>query len=174
MATKKQVELEGETMEKSPVFVSNEKELLKKIILLEEENSLLPQLKEEVALLKKELLAIKKSNEEITANEHTIRQHLDKSKNEVAVLQNVIQSKDQETIALKMSKDKEILNLTETKEQQINLLKNDLTKLANLFDEYIVAYQDQVKMLGVFVKNTQTIEKYLSIKIDEYNGGTKK
>jgi hypothetical protein len=174
MATKKQVELEGETMEKSPVFVSNEKELFKKIVLLEAENALLPQLKEEVALLKKELLSIKKSNEEITANEHTVRQHLDKSKNEAAVLQNVIQSKEQETLALKISKDKEILNLTQAKDQQINVLKNDLTKLANLFDEYIVAYQDQVKMLGVFLKNTQTIEKYLSIKIDEYNGGNKK
>jgi hypothetical protein len=174
MATKKEVELKGETMEKSPVFVSNEKELLKKIILLETENALLPQLKEEVNLLKKELLSVKKSNEEITANEHTVRQHLDKSKNEVAVLQDVIQSKEQETLALKMSKDKEILNLTQAKDQQITVLKNDLTKLANLFDEYIVAYQDQVKMLGVFVKNTQTVEKYLSIKIDEYNGGNKK
>ena len=90
------------------------------------------------------------------------------------MLQNVIQSKEQETLALKISKDKEILNLTQAKDQQINVLKNDLTKLANLFDEYIVAYQDQVKMLGVFLKNTQTIEKYLSIKIDEYNGGNKK
>jgi len=43
-----------------------------------------------------------------------------------------------------------------------------------LFDEYIVAYQDQVKMLGVFVKNTQTVEKYLSGKIDDFNGGSKK
>jgi chromosome segregation ATPase len=163
MATKKQVELEGETMEKSPVFVSNEKELFKKIILLEAENSLLPQLKEEVALLKKELLSIKKSSEEITANEHTVRQHLDKSKNEVAVLQNVIQSKDQEILSLRTSKDKEIESL-----------KSELNKLANLFDEYITSFQDQNKMLGVFFKNTQTVEKYLSIKIDEYNGGNKK
>jgi hypothetical protein len=163
MATKKELELKEETMEKSPVFVSNEKELFKKIILLEAENALLPQLKEEVALLKKELLSVKKSSEEIVANEHTVRQHLDKSKNEVAVLQNVIQSKEQE-----------ILNLTQIKDKQIEVLKADLTKLANLFDEYIVAYQDQVKMLGVFVKNTQTVEKYLSIKIDEYNGGNKK
>jgi hypothetical protein len=29
-------------------------------------------------------------------------------------------------------------------------------------------------MLGVFVKNTQTIEKYLSEKINEFNGGDKK
>ena len=163
MATKKELELKEETMEKSPVFVSNEKELFKKIILLEAENALLPQLKEEVALLKKELLSVKKSSEEIVANEHTVRQHLDKSKNEVAVLQNVIQSKEQE-----------ILNLTQIKDKQIEVLKADLTKLANLFDEYIVAYQDQVKMLGVFVKNTQTVEKYLTVKINEFNGGNKK
>jgi hypothetical protein len=29
-------------------------------------------------------------------------------------------------------------------------------------------------MLGVFVKNTQTVEKYLSVKINEFNGGDKK
>jgi len=29
-------------------------------------------------------------------------------------------------------------------------------------------------MLGVFVKNTQTVEKYLSEKINEFNGGNKK
>jgi DNA repair exonuclease SbcCD ATPase subunit len=163
MATKKEVELKEETMEKSPVFVSNEKELLKKIVLLEAENSLLPQLKEEVALLKKELLSIKKSNEEISANEHNVRQHLDKFKNETSVLQNVIQSKDQEIVSLRTSKDKEIESL-----------KSELNKLANLFDEYITSFQDQNKMLGVFFKNTQTVEKYLSIKIDEYNGGNKK
>ena len=53
MATKKEVELKEETMEKSPVFVSNEKELFKKIVLLEAENALLPQLKEEIASLRK-------------------------------------------------------------------------------------------------------------------------
>jgi|LakMenE01Jun11ns_1017448.scaffolds.fasta_scaffold9694664_2 hypothetical protein len=163
MATKKELELKEETMEKSPVFVSNEKELFKKIILLEAENALLPQLKEEITLLKKELLSIKKSNEEIVANEHSVRQHLDKSKNETAVLQNVVQSKEQEILTLKTSKDK-----------QIEMLKSDLTKLANLFDEYITSFQDQNKMLGVFFKNTQTVEKYLSIKIEEYNGGNKK
>ncbi len=163
MATKKQVELEGETMEKSPVFISNEKELLKKISLLEAENTLLLQLKEEVALLKKENLSIKKSSEEIIANEHNIRQQLDKNKNEAAVLQNVIHTKEQEILILKGSKDKEIENL-----------KSELTKLATLFDEYITSYQDQNKMLGVFFKNTQTVEKYLSIKIEEYNGGNKK
>jgi hypothetical protein len=29
-------------------------------------------------------------------------------------------------------------------------------------------------MLGVFVKNTQTVEKYLTVKINEFNGGDKK
>ena len=152
MATKKQVELEGETMEKSTVFVTNEKELLKKIALLEAENLKLIQKSEEFDVTKKEMLSIKKSNEEIIANEHNIRQLLEKSQTEVV-------------------SNKKVLEL---KEKQIEGLKADLTKLANLFDEYIVAYQDQVKMLGVFVKNTQTIEKYLSTKIDEYNGGSKK
>ena len=163
MATKKEVELKEETMEKSPVFASNEKELFKKIVLLEAENALLPQLKEEIASLRKELLSVKKSSEEIIASEHGVRQHSDKLTNQL----------NQVTLQLQ-NKDKEIINLTQAKDQQITVLKNDLTKLANLFDEYIVAYQDQVKMLGVFLKNTQTIEKYLSIKIDEYNGGNKK
>ena len=152
MATKKEVELKEETMEKSPVFVSNEKELFKKIVLLEAENVLLPQLKEEVTLLRKELLSVKKSNEEIIANEHNIRQQLEKNKNDLASIQKVVEGKD----------------------KQIESLKGELNKLAAIFDEYIIAYQDQVKMLGVFVKNTQTVEKYLSGKIDEFNGGNKK
>jgi chromosome segregation ATPase len=152
MPTKKQVELEGETMEKSPVFAGEEKELFKKIVLLEAENALLPQLKEEVAFLKKELLSIKKSSEEITANEHSVRKELENVQAEIIANKKIIEAKD----------------------KQIELLKNDLTKLANLFDEYIVAYQDQVKMLGVFVKNTQTVEKYLTVKINEFNGGNRK
>ena len=152
MATKKEIELGVETMEKSPVFVSNEKELFKKIVLLEAENAVLPQLKEEIASLRKELLSVKKSNEEITANEHNIRQQLEKNKNDLASIQKVVEGKD----------------------KQIESLKGELNKLAAIFDEYIIAYQDQVKMLGVFVKNTQTVEKYLSGKIDEFNGGNKK
>jgi chromosome segregation ATPase len=163
MATKKQTELEGETMEKSPVFISNEKELLKKISLLEAENSLLLEVKKELALVQKELASALKSKEEISANEHNIRQQLDKSKNEVHNLENIINNKEQEILVLKGSKDKEIESL-----------KSELTKLATLFDEYITSFQDQNKMLGVFFKNTQTVEKYLSIKIDEYNGGNKK
>jgi septal ring factor EnvC (AmiA/AmiB activator) len=190
MATKKEVELKGETMEKSPVFASEEKELLKKIVLLEYENALLPQLKEEVALLKKELLSVKKSSEEITANEHGIRKLLEKSEHVVVELK----EKEKELLAIKKSNEEIIANehsvrkelekvqaeiggnikIIEEKNKQVAVLKADLTKLANLFDEYIVAYQDQVKMLGVFVKNTQTIEKYLSVKINEFNGGDKK
>jgi hypothetical protein len=29
-------------------------------------------------------------------------------------------------------------------------------------------------MLNVFLKNSQTVEKYLSTKIDDFNGGNKK
>lgn len=190
MATKKEVELKEETMEKSPVFVSNEKELFKKIVLLEAENALLPQLKEEVALLKKELLSLKKTNEEITANEHGIRKLLEKSEQVVVELKEkekelkFIKAANEEFITSEHNLKQLIEKLNseisvnakalESKDKQLEMLKFDLTKLANLFDEYIVAYQDQVKMLGVFVKNTQTVEKYLSIKIDEYNGGNKK
>lgn len=132
--------------------IENKEELFKKIVLLEAENAVLPQLKEEVTLLKKELLSVKKSSEEIAANEHTVRKDLEKAQAEVVGLKKALEGKD----------------------KQIEGLKADLTKLANLFDEYIVAYQDQVKMLGVFVKNTQTVEKYLSGKINDFNGGSKK
>lgn len=216
MATKKEIELKGETMEKSPVFAGAEKELFKKIVLLEAENALLPQLKEEVASLKKELLSVKRSNEEIAANEHGIRKLLERSEH-VAV---ELKEKAEQTITQLKEKEKELLSLkksneeitanehtikilneklnTELKEEknkkelevnalskekilainslqtQIENLKNDLNKLASLFDEYINAYQDQTKMLSVFVKNTQTVEKYLSQKIEQFNGGSKK
>jgi Tfp pilus assembly protein PilN len=130
----------------------NKEELLKKIVLLEAENLKLHKLVGELDLIKKELLDVKKSKEEIIANEHNIRQQLEKLKNETNAFPKIL----------------------ETKDKQIELLKTDLNKLATLFDEYIVAYQDQVKMLGVFVKNTQTVEKYLSEKINEFNGGNKK
>ncbi len=132
--------------------IENKEELVKKIAVLEAENLKLHKLVEELSSLKKELLGVQKRNEELIANEHNIHQQMEKAKSEALALTKAI----------------------ETKDKQIEALKSDLTKLANLFDEYIVAYQDQVKMLGVFVKNTQTVEKYLSIKIDEYNGGSKK
>jgi hypothetical protein len=154
MATKKEVELKGETMEKSPVFVNNEKE--------------------EITLLKKELLSVKKSNEEITANEHNIRKELENLKIALEEEKNkkITFSKEKEAEYSASIKEKIIANTN--LQNEIISLKNDLTKLANLFDEYIIAYQDQTKMLAVFVKNTQTVEKYLSSKINEYNGGSKK
>jgi IS1 family transposase len=109
-------------------------------------------LRQELKEKEKQILDLKKSNEEITANEHNIRQRLERLQGEFEANKQVVEAKD----------------------KQIELMKNDLNKLANLFDEYIVAYQDQVKMLGVFVKNTQTVEKYLATKIEEYNGGSKK
>jgi Tfp pilus assembly protein PilP len=132
--------------------LENKEELVKKIAVLEAENLKLRQKSEDFDFAKKEMLSVKKSSEEIAANEHNIRQQLEKEKNEKT----------------------SFVKILETKDKQIEALKSDLTKLANLFDEYIVAYQDQVKMLGVFVKNTQTIEKYLSGKIEDFNGGSKK
>lgn len=127
-----------------------------KVNIILEENKTLKQkifnLEEQLENNKQELKLFKKSNEEIIANEHNIRNQMDKAKNDLIAIQKTVEGKD----------------------KQIEVLKNDLTKLANLFDEYIVAYQDQVKMLGVFVKNTQTVEKYLSGKIEDFNGGNKK
>jgi DNA repair exonuclease SbcCD ATPase subunit len=130
----------------------NKEDLVKKIVVLEEKLLPLRQASEELVQVKKQLADALKSREEITANEHSVRKELEKVQAEIIANKKIIEAKD----------------------KQIELLKNDLTKLANLFDEYIVAYQDQVKMLGIFVKNTQTVEKYLSVKIDEYNGGNKK
>lgn len=132
--------------------VENKEELVKKIAVLEAENLKLRQHSEELVLVKKELLAAQKRSEELIANEHNIRQQMEKAKAEALAFPKAI----------------------EAKEKQIEGLKAELTKLANLFDEYILAYQDQVKMLGVFVKNTQTVEKYLSGKIEDFNGGNKK
>ena len=128
--------------------IENKEELVKKIAVLEEKISDLKKLEP----LKKQLDDVLKSNEEIIANEHHIRQQNEKAQAEIIANKKIIEAKD----------------------KQIESLKADLTRLANLFDEYIVAYQDQVKMLGVFVKNTQTVEKYLSLKINEFNGGDKK
>jgi hypothetical protein len=130
----------------------NKEELIKKIAVLEEKLFEFEKQKEEVLKLKAQVADVLKSKEEIIANEHTVRKDLEKLQVESASNKKLIEAKD----------------------KQIELLKADLSRLANLFDEYIIAYQDQVKMLGVFVKNTQTVEKYLSEKINEFNGGNKK
>ena len=130
----------------------NKEELLKKIVILEAENSKLISLKSELDNLKKELADSKRVKEELIANENTIRKELQKIQEQLNASQKGL----------------------EIKVKEVDSLKSELTKLANLFDEYIAAYQDQVKMLGVFVKNTQTVEKYLSGKIEDFNGGNKK
>jgi DNA repair exonuclease SbcCD ATPase subunit len=132
--------------------IENKEELIKKIAVLEEKLFEFEKQKEEIVRLKAQVADVLKSKQEIIANEHTVRKDLEKLQVESASNKKLIEAKD----------------------KQIELLKADLSRLANLFDEYIVAYQDQVKMLGVFVKNTQTVEKYLSEKINEFNGGNKK
>jgi len=130
----------------------NKEDLVKKIAVLEAQLLSLKQASEELVQVKKQLADVKKTNEELVANEHNIRIQMEKAKAETLSFPKIIEGKD----------------------KQIEAMKADLNRLANLFDEYIAAYQDQVKMLGVFVKNTQTVEKYLSVKIEEFNGGNKK
>ncbi len=132
--------------------VENKEELVKKIAILEAQLLPLKQAAEELIHVKKQLADVLKSKEEVIANEHSIRIRQEKLQAEVEAGKKIVEAKD----------------------KQIEAMKADLNKLANLFDEYIGAYQDQVKMLGVFVKNTQTVEKYLSAKIEEFNGGSKK
>lgn len=100
----------------------------------------------------KELLDLKKSNTEITANEFGVRKTL------------------QETETKLSASVKEV----EIKNKQIESLKIELNKLANLFDEYITAYKDQTKMLSVAINNTQLVGKHLDIKVDAYNKGETK
>jgi len=128
--------------------IENKEDLIKKLAVLEAQLLELKKLEP----VQKQLADTLKSKEEVIANEHNMRKLFEKNQIELDAIKKVV----------------------ETKDKQIELLKADLTKLANLFDEYIVAFQDQVKMLGVFLKNTQTIEKYLSVKINEFNGGDKK
>jgi len=130
----------------------NKEDLVKKIAVLEAQLLSLKQASEELIHVKKQLAEALKSKEEIIANEHNIRLQFEKAQAELLANKKIIEGKD----------------------KQVEAMKSDLNKLANLFDEYIGAYQDQVKMLGVFVKNTQTVEKYLSAKIEEFNGGNKK
>ena len=126
----------------------NKEELVKKIAVLEAQILELKKLEP----LEIQLADALKSKEEVIANEHHIRQQHEKVQAELASVKKIIEAKD----------------------KQIEVMKGDLNKLANLFEEYITAYQDQVKMLGVFVKNTQTVEKYLAAKIEDFNGGNKK
>ena len=126
----------------------NKEELVKKIAVLEAQLLELKKLEP----IQKQLADVLKSKEEVIANEHNMRKQFEKNQVELESFKKLI----------------------ETKDKQIEGLKVDLTKLANLFDEYITAYQDQIKMFGVFLKNSQTTEKYLAKKIEVFNGGEKK
>ncbi len=152
----------------------NKEDLIKKVAVLELENSKLREQTQEFILIKKQLSDVLKSKEEITSSEHTVRKELERLKIELEEEKNkkLNFSKEKETEYAASIKEKILVNTN--LQNQVDHLKADLNKLASLFDEYIVAYQDQTKMLSVFVKNTQTVEKYLSGKIDEYNGGSKK
>jgi|688.fasta_scaffold16751_8 hypothetical protein len=141
----------------------NKEELIKKIVLLEAQVLELKKKEQEVESLKIQIIGFKKSNDEISASEHNQRRIADQLTNQL---------KEKEFKEQTILRDKELA--IGALQKQVDALKMDLTNLASLFDEYIIAYQDQVKMLQVFVKNTQTVEKYLTNKIDAYNKGDKK
>ena len=109
-------------------------------------------LRQELKEKEKQILDLKKSNEEITSSEFNIRKTLQEVQNQVGLIK----------------KEKE------EKEKQIEYLKVELNKLATLLDEYIKSYQEQVKMLSVAINNTQLVGKYLDSKVEAYNKGDKK
>jgi chromosome segregation ATPase len=121
----------------------------KENIALQEENK---ALKEQLLVAEEKISEIKKSNEEITSNEFNVRKTLQETQAQLALVK------------------KE----TEEKEKQVEYLKGELNKLANLFDEYIKAYQDQTRMLLTSINNTQLVGKYLDSKVEAYNKGDKK
>jgi DNA repair ATPase RecN len=147
-------------------------------------------LEQEIIELKKTIKDQLRNVEEISANEHSVRKLLEQAeatiydlKEKEKELSNSKQLNKEYAASLAILNDEkektgiELFNKQQTinsKNQEIEKLKLEVNKLAVLFDEYILAYQDQVKMLGVFVKNTQTVEKYLSQKINEFNEGERK
>ncbi len=58
--------------------------------------------------------------------------------------------------------------------KQIELLKNDLNKLAGIIDEYVYAYQDHLKLFSSLQRNATQVEKHLQTKIEAFNTGVKK
>ena len=106
-------------------------------------------LKEQIAKLEEQVKDLTKTNEELRNSEYSKRKEL------------------QEVTAEKQKKEELIV----AKESEIAMLKAELNKLASLFDEYIVNFKDQNKLLQVFVRNTQNIEAFLQSKIDAYNKG---
>ena len=106
-------------------------------------------LKEQIAKLETQVKDLTKTNEELRNSEYSKRKEL------------------QEVTAEKQKKEELIV----AKESEIVMLKAELNKLASLFDEYIVNFKDQNKLLQVFVRNTQNIEAFLQSKIDAYNKG---
>jgi predicted RNase H-like nuclease (RuvC/YqgF family) len=130
----------------------NKEELVKKIVLLEAQVSVLTQENEELKILKTKLKEVEKSKEEITSNEHNVRKELVALQGQISLLNKNLEAKTKE----------------------VDVLKGELTRLANLFDEYIVSYKDQVKMLGVIHRNAQNVEKFLDDKVNDFNKGDKK
>lgn len=58
--------------------------------------------------------------------------------------------------------------------KQNELLKADLSKLANIIDEYVFAFQDHLKLFTSLQRNATQIEKHLQTKIEAFNTGDKK
>lgn len=120
-------------------------------------------LEAEVVSLKKEIELLLPIKKEFEAN---------KSLKDEAIHREFSLRKEKDALSLLLEDQKKAWI---KKEQELNLqiegLKVELNKLALLFEEYIIAFKDQTKLLGVFVKNTNTVEAFLQSKLDAFNKG---
>lgn len=120
--------------------------------------------------LEVEVEALKKQVAELLP----IKKEFDANKNlkDEAVHREFALRKEKEAVLLSLE---DLKRSSGKKEQELHVqiegLKQELNKLAALFEEYITSFKDQTKLLGVFVKNTLTVEAYLQTKLDAFNKG---
>jgi hypothetical protein len=131
--------------------VTNKEELIKLNALLEEENLKLKEQLNDFNAIKKEFEANRKLKDDVILNEFNLKKEKDK-------------------LLLLMEENKKAALAKEaTLNKDIEALKGELNRLATLFDEYIVAFKDQIQTFDVFQRNTKNAEKFLQSKIDTFN-----
>ena len=70
---------------------------------------------------------------------------------------------------------KTLVDEKESIQKKADFFEVKLNSLADLLNEYILAFKESNKLLGVYFSNTKYIEEHLDLKVDNFNGnGDKK
>lgn len=77
-------------------------------------------------------------------------------------------------IQLEVADKDQLKKLEDTYNSKIKLLEGKLNSLAELFEEYIKSYKDQISIIDLFTRNIKSIDALLDKKITDYNGGSEK